>query len=77
MAMDGKADATTGSRADRADSLERMSQELGRLPSRSNMPLLAYLLEMATEEAAALRGSGGVRLAPQALDGRAPRRFTP
>lgn len=58
---------------DRAEFIERMTQELSRLARSSNLPLLAFILEMATEEAAGIRNRGRIRLAPDAAPGRQPR----
>jgi hypothetical protein len=39
-----------------AEYIERLSRELSRLASDSDLPMLAYLLSMAAEEAALARG---------------------
>jgi hypothetical protein len=59
---------------ERAEYIERMSQELSRLASAANLPMLAFILDMATEEAALVRNGEKVRLAPQpATASRQPR----
>jgi hypothetical protein len=58
---------------DRAEYIERMTQELSRLASAGNLTLLAFILDMATEEAASVRNSGRIRLAPEGAPDRRPR----
>ncbi len=62
-------------RQERAEYIERMTQELSRMAAAANLPVLAYLLEMATQEAAETRASQPVVLAPDDQPGRTPRRF--
>ncbi|BBE71487.1 hypothetical protein OHA_1_01062 [Pleomorphomonas sp. SM30] len=75
--MDDRIETLEFARLERAEYIERMTQELSRLAAGANLPMLAYLLEMAAEEAAALRESAKVRLAPEEVLGRAPRGGAP
>jgi hypothetical protein len=58
---------------ERAEYIERMSQELSRLATGAGMPMLAFILDMASEEAALIRNAKSVSLAPDGGKGTAPR----
>lgn len=75
--MDSVADGTDGGLLDQVEYIERMTHELSRLAAAAQFPLLAYLLTMAREEAAANRASLRIRLSPEEVPGRTPRRLAP
>lgn len=60
-------------RRERAEYIERMSLELGRMATAAGLPLLAFLLDMAAQEAAESKGEEGLRLKSDAGSGRQPR----
>lgn len=55
---------------EKAEYIERMASELGRIASTVGLPMLSYLLEMAAEEAALIQAGGAVRTVPIAPVGR-------
>lgn len=60
--------------AECAEYIERMCAELGRMADVNGMPVLAYLLEMAREEAGLARGATDLAARPGgASGGRVPR----
>ena len=71
--MDDLIGDTSHPTLERAEYIERMTQELSRLASAANMTLLAFILDMATEEAASVRNRGRIRLSPETAPGRQPR----
>lgn len=58
---------------ERIEYIERMSEELSRMASDSRLPMLAYLLNMAAQEAAQSKAPEKLRLAPSDEPGRMPR----
>lgn len=74
--MVGSGEGSGSGRMERAEYIERMSQELSRMAASANLPVLAYLLDMATQEAAATRASTQISFGPDDIPGRSPRRFS-
>jgi hypothetical protein len=72
--MGNDTEGAADSGAECAEYIERMCAELGRIADVNGMPVLAYLLEMAREEAGLARNASRVSLRPgEPSGGRVPR----
>ena len=60
-------------RRERIEYIERMAVELGRMATSAGLPVLAYILGMAAEEAALSKTADALRAAPADEPGRHPR----
>lgn len=58
---------------DRAEYIERMTLELGRMATVAGLPVLAFILDMAAQEAALAKQSNKLALKPTNEPGRRPR----
>ena len=56
----------TEAQRERAEFIERMTRELGRIATAAELHFVAYLLEMASEEAGLVRDSRQLRAVPMA-----------
>lgn len=68
--MDERISAAGHPLQERAEFIERMSQELSRMANGAGLSMLAFILDMASEEAALIRNSKSVSLEPEAGKGR-------